>query len=201
MSKAQDKNRRVVVIAGFVAAGMFGFGFALIPLYDVFCDAFGINGRNIAIEDGTYDPKAEAQKALAGGIDESRTVTMQFMVTKNYELDLDFKPLAKKLVVHPGKVSEVAYYVKNRTDREMVVQAVPGITPNSATKYLAKIECFCFNKQVLKPGEEREMPLRFVVNSALPKNIPVLTLTYRFIDLQRNARTGDFESKQQKISG
>ena len=201
MNKEQIKNRRVVVISGFIAAAMFGFGFALIPLYDVFCSAFGINGRNIAIEDGTYDSKAEAKKALAGGVDESRTVTLQFMVTKNYELDLEFKPLTKKLAVNPGKVSEVSYYVKNLTDREMVIQAVPGITPNSATKYLAKIECFCFNKQVLKPGEAKEMPLRFVVNSALPKNIPVLTLTYRFIDLQRNAKNGVLETEKQKISG
>ncbi len=201
MSERYKQNRRVLGIAGFVAAAMFGFGFALIPLYDVFCDAFGINGRNIAIEDGTYDSKAETIKALKGGIDESRTVTIQFMVTKNYELDLEFRPLTKNLAVNPGRISEVRYYVKNLTDRELVIQAVPGITPNSATKYLAKIECFCFNKQILKPGEAKEMPLKFVINSALPKSVPVLTLTYRFIDLQRNAKASEDESTRQKIAG
>lgn len=201
MSEQYKQNRRVIGIAGFTAVAMFGFGFALIPLYDVFCDVLGINGRNIAIEDGTYDSKAETIKALQGGIDESRTVTIQFMVTKNYELNLEFRPLTKNLAVNPGRVSEVAFYVKNLTDRELVVQAIPGVTPTIATKYLAKIECFCFNKQILKPGEAKEMPLKFVINSALPKNISVLTLTYRFIDLQRNAKASEYESTRQKIAG
>jgi len=201
MSDTQNKNRRVVTIAGFVAAAMFGFGFALIPLYDVFCNAFGINGRNIAIEDGKYNPGKEAQKALQGGIDESRTVTMQFLVTRNSELELEFRPLTRELAINPGKISQVAYYVKNLTDREMVIQAIPNITPSAGTKYLAKIECFCFNKQVLKPGEAREMPLKFVVNAALPKNIPVLTLSYRFIDLQRDVRATNKQPGQKDFAG
>jgi len=201
MIEKNKQNRRVVGIAGFAAAAMFGFGFALVPLYDVFCDALGINGSFTEIEDGTYNAAAQAEKALKNGVDNSRTVTMQFLVTDNYALDLDFYPMQKKLAVNPGKVSQVAYYVKNRTDKTLVLQAIPDITPNLATKYLAKIECFCFNKQTLKPGEEKEMPLKFVVNSALPKGIPVLTLTYRFIDLQRNARTSEDESTRQKIAG
>lgn len=191
----------MIGIAGFAAAAMFGFGFALVPLYAVFCDALGLNGSFSEIENGTYNAKAQADKALKNGIDNSRTVTMQFMATDNNELDLDFRPIQKKLTVNPGKVSQVAYYVKNRTDKTLVIQAIPDITPNLATKYLAKIECFCFNKQTLKPGEEREMPLKFVVNSTLPKNIPILTLTYRFIDLQRNARVSEEVPTKQNIAG
>ena len=183
MAQNQEKlNRRVVGIAGFVAVAMFGFGFALIPLYNVFCDAFGINGSFGAIEDGTYNSSAETEKALANGIDRSRTVTMQFLVTDSAGLDLDFRAMTKKLEFNPGQVEEVSYFVKNRSNKKVTIQAIPDITPNLAKKYLAKIECFCFRQQVLEPGEEREMPLRFVVNSAIPSNIQMLTMTYRFID-------------------
>lgn len=183
-----NKNRKVVGVASFVAVAMFGFGFALIPLYNVFCDAFGINGSFSAIEDGTYDASAEAEKAMANGIDRSRTVTMQFLVNDSIGLNLDFRPLTKKLDFNPGEVREVNYYVKNRSDKTITIQAIPDITPNLAKKYLAKIECFCFQQQTLKPGEEREMPLRFVVNSAIPENITTLTMTYRFIDSNYKAQ-------------
>lgn len=176
-------HRKVVIVSSLVVAGMFGFGFALIPLYDVFCDALGINGSYQEIENGTYDAKAETAKALKNGIDDTRTITMQFMVTDNDALELDFRSNVKSLKMNPGQVKEVTYYVKNRSDKPMVLQAIPDVTPNLAKKYLAKIECFCFQKQVLQPGEGKNMPLRFVVNSALPETIPVLTLTYRFIDL------------------
>ena len=183
MSTDKDKqNRKVLGVSSFVAIAMFGFGFALIPLYDVFCDAFGINGSVSAIEDGNYNAEAEAQKAMAGGVDRSRTIDMQFLVNDSIGLNLDFKPLTKKLTLNPGEVKEVSYYVKNRSDKTITIQAIPDITPNNAKKYLAKIECFCFQQQTLKPGEEKEMPLRFVVNSAIPETIPVLTMTYRFIN-------------------
>lgn len=185
--KTETKNKRVVGVSSLVVIGMFGFGFALIPLYDVFCDVLGINGSYQSIEDGTYDAKAEAERALKNGVDESRTITMQFLVTDNPALDLEFKSNTKSLSMNPGQVKEVSYYVKNRSDKPMVLQAIPDITPNLAKKYLAKIECFCFNKQTLQPGEEKEMPLRFVINSAIPESIPVLTMTYRFIDLNYKA--------------
>jgi len=183
MSENQEKkNRKVLGIASFIALAMFGFGFALIPLYNVFCDAFGINGSFSSIEDGTYNPSDETQKALANGVDRSRTISMQFLVSDSIGLDLEFRPLTKRLEFNPGQVEEVSYYIKNRSDKTVTIQAIPDITPNLAKKYLAKIECFCFRQQTLKPGEERNMPLRFVVNSAIPDNIEILTITYRFID-------------------
>jgi len=176
---------------------MFGFGFALIPLYDVFCDVLGINGSYQAIEDGTYDSGAETQRALKNGVDKTRTLTMQFLVTENEALDLEFRALTSKLVFNPGEVQEVSYYVKNRSNKPMVIQAIPDITPNMAKKYLAKIECFCFRQQTLKPGEVKEMPLRFVVNSVIPHNIPVLTMTYRFIDINYKAENNTNSGYQQ----
>lgn len=200
MSETQRKNKRVLAVSLFVVLGMFGFGFALIPLYNVFCDAFGINGRITSIEDGSYNVRTEVKKALQNGVDKSRTVTMQFLVTENHALDLEFRPLIKQVEVNPGEVKEVAYYVKNLTDKEQVLQAIPNISPGAATKYLAKIECFCFNKQVLKPGEAKAMPLKFVVNAAIPKNIPVLTLSYRFIELQPAAKASEEQDVQQSAA-
>jgi cytochrome c oxidase assembly protein subunit 11 len=185
--KTESANKKVLGVSGLVVIAMFGFGFALIPLYDVFCDAFGLNGSYQEIEDGTYDSAAETERALNNGVDESRTITMQFLVTDNPALDLEFSSRTKRLTMNPGQIKEVSYYVKNRSNKPMVLQAIPDVTPNLAKKYLAKIECFCFRKQTLQPGEEKEMPLRFVVNSALPESIPVLTMTYRFIDLNYKA--------------
>ncbi len=187
MSDIDNKNKRVVGVSSIVVIAMFGFGFALIPLYDVFCDVLGINGSYQAIEDGTYDAGAETERALKNGVDKSRTLTMQFLVTENNALDLEFRALTNKITFNPGEVKEVSYYVRNRSNQPMVIQAIPDISPNIAKKYLAKIECFCFKQQTLKPGEEKEMPLRFVVNSVIPDSIPVLTMTYRYIDLNYKA--------------
>jgi len=197
MRTINDKHKRVVGVASLVVIGMFGFGFALIPLYDVFCDVLGINGGYQAIEDGTYDSKAETQRALKNGVDRSRTLTMQFLVTDNDALDLEFRAVTSELVFHPGEIKEVNFYVKNRSDKPMVIQAIPDITPNIAKKYLAKIECFCFRQQTLKPGEEKEMPLRFVVNSVIPEKISVLTMTYRFIDINYKADNNTNSGYQQ----
>lgn len=198
-SESNKPHKTVVGVAVFVAIAMFGFGFALIPLYNVLCDTLGINGSFTAIEDGTYNASEETKKALANGVDRSRTVTMQFLVNESIGLDLDFRPMTKTLDLNPGEVKEVSYYVKNRSDKTITIQAIPDITPNLAKKYLAKVECFCFRQQTLKPGEEREMPLRFVVNSSIPGNITVLTMTYRFIDSQYKAQT-DFESGLAKFA-
>ena len=187
MSDVDNKNKRVVGGASFVVIAMFGFGFALVPLYDLFCDVLGINGSYQAIEDGTYDAGAESERALKNGVDKSRTLTMQFLVTENDALNLEFRALTNKLSFYPGEVQEVSYYVKNLSSKPMVIQAIPDISPNLAKKYLAKIECFCFKKQTLEPGEAKEMPLRFVVNSVIPDSIPVLTMTYRYIDLNYKA--------------
>jgi cytochrome c oxidase assembly protein subunit 11 len=194
MGKTQNNNRKVLLVSLLVVGGMFGFGFALIPLYNVFCDAFGINGRITSIEDGSYNTRNEVKRALQSGVDTSRKITMQFLVTDNHALDVEFRPLIKQMTMNPGEVKTVAYYVKNLTDKEMVLQAIPNVTPGNAVKYLAKIECFCFNKQVLKPGEAKAMPLKFVVNSAIPKNIPVLTLSYRFIELQATAKADETQT-------
>lgn len=195
MSGTDKQNRKVITIAGIVVIGMFGFGFALVPLYSLICDSFGLNGRITGVTDGSYDASAKAQKALAKGVDKSREVTVQFLVNRNRQLNWEFKAMTRELQVHPGEVKVVNYYVKNRTDKTIIAQAIPSVAPGQAAKYFTKIECFCFTQQTLKPGEEKQMPLRFVVNPDLPKKISTVTLAYKFFDTHAN-QSGDEVSAQ-----
>ena len=179
----RQSNARTVRVSLFVVVGMFAFGFALAPLYEAFCNAFGINGRFLEIEKGTYT--AADGHVVGKQIDQSRTVKVQFTASRNQDLNWEFHAMQNMVDVHPGEVKTVKYYAKNLTDRTVVAQAVPSIVPGQAVKYFSKIECFCFNQQTFKPGEEREMPLRFVVDAGLPKKISTLTLSYTFFDTDR----------------
>lgn len=178
-----ESNKRVVRRMLVVVVAMFGFGFALAPLYEAFCTAFGINGRFIDIEKGTYDSAKAAQQKL---IDKERQVIVQFTASKNQNLQWEFRAMETSVTVHPGEIREVKYYAKNLTGKTVVAQAVPSVSPGRAVKYFNKIECFCFTQQTFKPGEAKEMPLRFVVDSNLPKKISTLTLAYTFFDTDRS---------------
>lgn len=180
MQQVGKNNRRYVGRLTLIGLLMFGFGFALVPLYQVFCDAFGINGRFFDIEKGVYEPSESVKKTLALGVDTERWVTIQFLANENSELPWEFRPVVKEIKVHPGEVKEVSYLAKNLTDKAVVAHAVPSIAPGQAVKYFNKIECFCFTQQTLKAHEEKNMPLRFVVDRHLPRNITVLTLAYTF---------------------
>jgi len=183
---AQDQQRkdnaRLVRRAVLVAVAMFGFGFLLVPLYSVVCDAFGLNGRFVDIQSGNYDADAARLRAAGARVDTSRTVTVQFVANRNGNLNWEFRPLVRTMKVHPGKVYEVRYLARNLAGREVAGQAVPSLAPGEAVKYFTKIECFCFTRQDLKAGEAREMPLRFMVDPALPGNVRTITLAYTFFD-------------------
>ena len=183
------RHKRTVIFFSFIAVLMFGFGFALVPLYNVFCDAFGLNGRNAAIDNGTYNPSAETARVLQEGIDEGRTVTVQFVANENKDLPWEFRPMTGAVTVHPGEVKQVRFYAKNLSDKTVVARAVPSMQPSRAVKYFTKMECFCFNNQVFKPGEAKEMPLIFVVNRHLPHGIEKLTQSYTFFDTKLNAES------------
>ena len=181
----RQSNARTVRVSLFVVVGMFAFGFALAPMYEALCNAFGINGRFLEIEKGTYESAVQGQAVVGHPIDKSRTVKVQFTASRNQDLNWEFRAMQNMVDVHPGEVKTVKFYAKNLTDRTVVAQAVPSIVPGQAVKYFSKIECFCFNQQTFKPGEEREMPLRFVVDAGLPKKISTLTLSYTFFDTDR----------------
>jgi len=170
-SDRASANRRVVRRLLVAAIAMFGFGFALVPLYDVFCDITGINGKTGRIA---------AEAALSQQVDRERTVTVEFLSTVHRDLAWDFKPVVKRVKVHPGEVTEVSYVARNRTGEMVAGQAVPSLAPGLAAKYFNKTECFCFTRQTLGPNEEKLMPLRFVVDPELPEEIGTVSLSYTF---------------------
>jgi cytochrome c oxidase assembly protein subunit 11 len=173
-SDLSSANKRVVKRLAFVVLAMFGFGFALVPLYDVFCDITGINGKTGRID---------AEAALTQQIDRSRVVTVEFLATVNSDLPWEFRPMTRKVKVHPGEITQVKYLARNRTGHTTAGQAVPSLAPGLAARYFNKTECFCFTRQTLGPDESREMPLRFVVDPGLPEEVRTVSLSYTFFQV------------------
>lgn len=180
------KNERTATNMWFIALAMFGFGFALIPLYDVICEQFALDGRVPGIENGTYDT-SKANTAIDKGIDTERDIGVTFLVIDNTSLDFEFRAETWKVHANPGSIQTVNFYVKNNSDHAIVAQARPQIDPTNVWKYFHKMECFCFTKQTLQAGEERKMPLKFVIDPALPKSITDITLSYMFYDTGEKA--------------
>jgi len=165
--------RKTLVKSLFGVVGMFIFAvFIMPPLYDVFCEITGIGGKT----GGRY-------QATDAGIDTTRTVKVQFIATNNGAMPWDFSPSVHEVIVHPGAPTEVAFYAKNRTGRDMVAQAIPSLTPFNAAEYFHKTECFCFNQQPLEAGKEADMPLVFIVDKDLPKSVKTITLSYTLFDV------------------
>lgn len=170
----QQKNTtKTVKKLVLVVFAMFCFGFALVPLYDVFCDITGLNGKT----------NTTAAKYQANGIDRSRVVKVQFISRNAQGMPWLFKPMVNEVSVHPGERKVVKFFAKNHTTSDMVGQAVPSVSPGKAANYLQKIECFCFNRQPLKAHQEIEMGLQFYVDPALPADISTLTLSYTLYDI------------------
>ena len=183
-------HRRLVMILLFTTVGMFGVGFAMVPLYKLICSVTGINSIS-------QNSSRVLEKDLQiKGIDQDREVIVQFDVTLNEELPFEVYPKVKQMTVRPGETVVTAYMAKNLSQQTIVSQAVPGVTPWQATEYFHKIECFCFSQQTLLGGEEKEMGLRFVVDPDLPEDITVLTLSYTFMDTDREAGKHKHEHHQ-----
>ena len=165
-----------------VAVAMFGFGYLMVPLYDVFCELTGLNGKVGRTELAEVKPMA---------VDASREVTIEFIANRNRAMNWQFEPSVNKFMVHPGKVYSTHYRVKNLSATDMIGQAVPSISPVAATSYFKKIECFCFDKQKLHAGETRDMEVRFVVAPDLPKHLATISLSYTFFDVSEHAMRAD----------
>lgn len=173
----QTSLGRTVAKLGLAAAGMFAFGFLLVPLYDVFCEITGLNGKT----GGRYE-YAESDVI----VDESRQVIVQFTASNNAGMSWEFRPMQSQITVHPGELVEVKYYARNPTGERMIAQAIPSVVPFKSADYLHKTECFCFTQQVLEAGEEVEMPLLFFVDRDLPKDVSKMTLSYTLFDVTQN---------------
>jgi len=181
MSTTRTNNRTVKKLLCIVV-GMFAFGWALIPLYDLLCEVTGLGGKTGGAY--TYDPAAER-------IDRNRLVKVNFITNTNGGMQWEFWSDKGGMRVHPGALSEATFYVKNTTNRTMVGQAVPSVVPTTAVDYFHKTECFCFNSQVLEPGEEMEMPMRFFVDADLPDNVPTISLSYALFDITELSGAGE----------
>lgn len=163
-------NKRLAIKLGAVAIVALAFGFALVPLYNVFCEATGLNGKT----------NAESASPAAVKVDKSRWVTVQFTGTIMPGLSWEFHPQVASMRVHPGEITRVSYYAKNPTNQTIVGQAVPSITPGQAAQHFVKLDCFCFRQQALEPGAEKEMGLTFIISPELSKEVGTVTLSYAF---------------------
>lgn len=167
-----QKNTKLVRTMLFVVVLMFGFGYALVPLYDVLCDITGLNGKY----------KEQAVKEVGYKVDTQREVSVEFITALNEATPLVFHSETKKLKIHPGAYYTVNFYAENKTDKAMEAQAIPSFSPGAVAEYFKKIECFCFTKQTFKPREKKLMPMRFVVIPTLPEHYKTITLAYTFFD-------------------
>lgn len=152
---------------------MTAFAFVLVPIYNVFCDVTGLNGK--------MDLSINAAPGTA--VDLSRKVIVEFVVSHNAKMPWVFKPKNHDVAVHPGELATTAYYAKNPTGHTMYAQAIPSISPSKASKYFKKVECFCFARQKLGPGETAHLNLRFYLSSNLPQDIHRVTLAYTIFDV------------------
>lgn len=172
-----SSNKKLIGYLLLGVVGMFAFGFALVPLYDIMCEQLGINGK-------TNTVSASSQGIQ---VDESRVVRVQFMAQVSPNMPWTFEPVEAQMDVHPGQVIRTSYRAVNRGDTAMIGQAVPSIAPGIAATHFNKIECFCFHHQPLAARTEAELPVIFYVDNDLPESVNRLTLSYTLFDITASA--------------
>jgi cytochrome c oxidase assembly protein subunit 11 len=158
-----------------LAVVMFGFGFALVPLYDVFCEITGFGGKT----------NSEAAAEVVTVPDQTRDIKLEFVTTVNQYAPWEFHAETDGMTVHPGGIYEAWFVATNLTDRHKIAQAVPSVAPQQAAAHFRKLDCFCFSNQAFMPNEEKRMPVRFVIDSELPEYVDTITLSYTFFDTAR----------------
>ena len=173
-------NRRMLGKLLVVTLIMFGFGYALVPMYRAICEALGVNVLSLA-EQRRVDAAAGRGGAGNTQVDLSRTITVEF--DANARGPWDFKPAVASVQVHPGELTTVMYEFRNKQDRTMAAQAIPSYAPKQSMAHFNKIECFCFNEYTLKPGESKEWPVAFIIDPKLPKDVTTITLSYTFFEV------------------
>ncbi len=171
-------NQQTLVKLLVVAVLMFGFGFALVPFYRAICDALGLNSVVKA------DAVANTQ------VDTGRSLTVEFDTNLRSNLPWTFTPVEKSVRIHPGALTQVTFEIRNRSDRSVTGQAIPSFGPQLAGRYFKKLECFCFTQQTLAPGEARRMPVVFVVEPGLPRDVNTVTLSYTFFEVEGKTGKG-----------
>ncbi len=183
MGKTRSENSRMVGKLAVVAAGMFIFGYALVPLYKHICELTGINVLAL----GEREVPGASRAAPNSQVDLSRTITVEF--DANSRGPWEFKPAARSLQVHPGELATVMYEFRNVQNRRMSAQAIPSYAPHQAAAHFNKVECFCFQQYTLEPGESKKWPVAFVIDPKLSKDVTTITLSYTFFEV--GAKTPD----------
>jgi cytochrome c oxidase assembly protein subunit 11 len=189
-------NRQMLLKLAVISVAMFGFGYALIPMYRILCEVTGIN---VVTSKNNYGTRAVHATSKNTQVDESRLITVEF--DSNTQGPFRFRSVKNSMQVHPGEMIQVIYEVVNTQNRNISAQAIPSYAPMQATEHFTKLECFCFEEQTLKPNESREMPVVFIIDPALPKGIKNITLSYTFFEVGAGQKviTGEHNSKPSKI--
>jgi cytochrome c oxidase assembly protein subunit 11 len=165
-------NRQLLTKLLIFTLGAFGFGYALVPLYDVLCDVSGFgNEKRLAVK-----------SVFAAKPDKERTITLEFLAELPSNGNWEFRPVLREMKIHPGELYTADFIAKNLTGRDTIAQAIPAMAPTKVAPYFHKTECFCFTPQSFKTGEERALPVRFVVDPAIPADVDRITLAYTFYD-------------------
>jgi cytochrome c oxidase assembly protein subunit 11 len=179
MVSAESLNRQVFIKLLIAAVMMFGFGYALVPMYKALCEVTGIN---VVTSKNDYGVRAFSPNRVGNTqVDYSRTVTIEF--DSNSRGPFTFKPVKNFLEVHPGEMTEIVYEVTNNLGRTVRAQAIPSYAPKSATEFFTKLECFCFQEQTLAANETKKMPVVFVIDAGLPGDVKTITLSYTFFEV------------------
>ena len=168
------KNLKLARTLLVVAITMFGFGYALVPIYDVLCEWKWIE------RDRPDDIKKVPEVAYT--VDVNREITVEFLTVLNESNPMIFRTETKQLKVHPGQYYTVNFYAENKTNKEMKARAIASFSPALISQYFEKIECFCFSEQTFKAKEAKSMPMRFVINPEIPEQYKTITLSYTFFD-------------------
>ncbi|MEC7911688.1 MAG: cytochrome c oxidase assembly protein [Pseudomonadota bacterium] len=183
-----NKSKKTIKLLSTAVLGMFVFSFALVPLYNVFCEVTGLNGK--------IELKATTEKGLEN--QDGRDISIQFISHNNEEMPWIFKPSEDKIKIKTGKYHTATFYVRNTTSKRMVAQAIPSVAPSNAATHLKKLECFCFEQQELAPGEEALLPVKLLFDNDLPKSIKNVVLSYTIFDVT-NYKDAEMSQHQNSI--
>ena len=172
MPFVEQKHKKLLRRLLIIVFCMGIFAYALVPLYRLICTTTGLNGK-------TGGPVPEA---VSSAVDNTRTITLQFVATRNAQLPWKFYPMKSSVQLHPGENKRVTFFAENDSSHTMVVQAIPSVSPGDTAQYLKKTECFCFTQQTLASGQMIEMPVLFHIDKAIPRDVKVITLSYTLFD-------------------
>ena len=175
-TRQQPAIRRLTAQLLVVVVAMFGFGYALVPLYDILCEITGLNGKT-----------GQVSASELSAPDYSRQITVKFVATANNSIPIKFGPKDLTMQVYPGEIETTEYLATNNSPAALVAQATPSVVPREASLYFNKTECFCFTRQNFQPGESRSLPVRFVIDPDLPKHIDSVVLSYTLFNVSEQS--------------